>query len=146
VTPLLPRRVLNAIAAVVEIARYPTGRMRQSDLAGALGVKRRTLELALQALRDANLLRGFTGAGGGFTLGREAEEITLGDIARAIDRASEAEPLLGVSPRVAEVAVAAVTHAAAPFLRRLDSITVAELVADARRLEPASEPARHVSG
>src|SRR5882757_9661575 len=75
--PLLPRKGILAIAAVIDIALNARGRpVSAKALASRHGLPPRHLEPVLQALVRARILRGTRGPGGGYELAREAESIS----------------------------------------------------------------------
>ncbi|HTJ82870.1 MAG TPA: Rrf2 family transcriptional regulator [Polyangiaceae bacterium] len=114
-------------------------------------VVRRTIA----GLREAGILRSEKGHGGGWTLARPLEQVTLGDVYDALGT----PPPFSIGPRdpepkcLLEQAVNralgdALEQAEAILVARLRSVTVADLVADARRRtrhplgpRPAHEPA-----
>ena len=99
--PLLPRKGVLAIAAVIDIALHARGRpVAAKALATRHSLPPRHLEPVLQALVRHGILRGIRGPRGGYELAREQHRITADDILRAagtadeIDGASLAESLL----------------------------------------------------
>jgi Rrf2 family protein len=83
--PLLPRKGLLAIAAVIDVALHSG---HQPVVAKALAHRHRLpprhLEPVLQALVRQGVLKGIRGPRGGYQLAREARHITADDILRAI--------------------------------------------------------------
>ena len=90
VMPLLPRKGILAIAAVIDIAVNARG---QPVAAKALATRHRLpprhLEPLLQALVRHGILRGIRGPRGGYELAREQHRITADDILRAAGTADE---------------------------------------------------------
>jgi Rrf2 family transcriptional regulator, iron-sulfur cluster assembly transcription factor len=131
---LLPRRAVLAIAAVVDVALYAGSMPAASKpLAARHHLPPRHLELLLQRLVRANILKGVRGPRGGYELARERSEITAGEIVRAalaLSTAgpSEIEDSSGLFQKVIEPAV---RKAADGFLANLDAITVEDLCAEA---------------
>ena len=112
----LSRRVRLGIAAVAEIAGRPrTLVASMHDLAARFGMGQRYFEGLLRSLRDAGLIEGVRGRRGGFMLARPAAEISVLDIARALD------------PPADEPTPAALGYACAKFVAELDKISVADL-------------------
>lgn len=77
-----------ALRAVVFVA----GRMREGaavvstrSIALALGIPENYLEQIMAGLRGGGLLRSVRGAGGGFALAREPQNITAGEILRTVE-------------------------------------------------------------
>jgi Rrf2 family protein len=99
--PLLPRKGVLAITAVIDIALNARGRpVAAKALATRHRLPPRHLEPVLQALVRHGILRGIRGPRGGYELAREQHRITADDILRAagtadeIDGAALAESLL----------------------------------------------------
>jgi Rrf2 family protein len=55
-----------------------------SEVARVTNISRRFLEQLAMALKSHCILRGICGRNGGYVLGREADEITIGDVIRAV--------------------------------------------------------------
>ncbi len=77
-------KVDYAVRATLELAASDGGRLTR-ELAAAQGIPRRYLEAVLAQLRQAGIVVGQRGTSGGYTLGRPADEITIAEIARAVD-------------------------------------------------------------
>jgi Rrf2 family protein len=78
-------RIDYAVRALLELASAPTSRMTRDELAEAQDIPPRYLESILLQLRQGGLLIGQRGSGGGYTLGRGADKITIADVSRAVD-------------------------------------------------------------
>src|SRR5580704_19117709 len=93
--PLLPRKGILAIAAVIDIAVHARGRpVAAKALASRHRLPPRHLEPVLQALVRQGILKGVRGPRGGYELAREPSRITADDILRAAGTVEEtAEPL-----------------------------------------------------
>lgn len=74
-----------ALRALIELAAHEERRMTRQELAVAQGIPPRYLEALLGDLRKAGILFGQRGTAGGYELGRPAEEISVADVARAVD-------------------------------------------------------------
>src|SRR5262249_47174628 len=82
--PLLPRKGILAIAAVIDVALHSRGRpVSAKALAARHSLPPRHLEPVLQALVRDGILKGIRGPRGGYELARERERITADDILRA---------------------------------------------------------------
>src|SRR5882762_5637911 len=82
--PLLPRKGVLAIAAVIDIAHNARGRpVAAKALATRHRLPPRHLEPVLQALVRHGVLKGVRGPRGGYELARERRQITADDILRA---------------------------------------------------------------
>jgi Rrf2 family transcriptional regulator, iron-sulfur cluster assembly transcription factor len=91
--PVLSRRGILAIAAVVDIALQKDGRpVTAKALAARHGLSSRYLELLLQRLVRDDILKGFRGQRGGYRLVSEQSGVTANDILRtATKHATEEE-------------------------------------------------------
>jgi Rrf2 family protein len=82
--PLLPRKGVLAIAAVIDVAmRGRAHPISAKALAVRHGLPPRHLEPVLQALVRDGILKGVRGPRGGYALARERKEVTADDILRA---------------------------------------------------------------
>jgi Rrf2 family iron-sulfur cluster assembly transcriptional regulator len=130
---LLPNRAVLAIAAVVDVALYA----RPMPVASKALTERhhlspRSLELLLQGLVPANILRGVRGPRGGYELARERRRITVGEIVRAALALSTADPRdRGSSGLLQKVIEPSIRKAGDGFLVNLDALTVEDLCAEA---------------
>src|SRR5947209_14706899 len=88
--PLLPRKGVLAITAVIDIALNARGRpVAAKALAGRHQLPPRHLEPVLQALVRHGILKGIRGPRGGYELAREQRRISADDILRAADTADD---------------------------------------------------------
>jgi Rrf2 family transcriptional regulator, iron-sulfur cluster assembly transcription factor len=88
--PLLPRKGVLAIAAVIDIAVNARGRpVAAKALATRHRLPPRHLEPVLQALVRHGILKGIRGPRGGYELAREQNRITADDILRAASSAED---------------------------------------------------------
>src|SRR5215218_6232910 len=93
--PLLPRKGVLAITAVIDIALNARGRpVAAKALATRHRLPPRHLEPVLQALVRHGILKGIRGPRGGYELAREQGRITADDILRAAGTVDE----IGQSP------------------------------------------------
>ena len=74
-----------AVRAAVELAAAPPGPMTGEAISSAQQIPLPFLEKILAELRQAGIVRSQRGVGGGSELARPAEEITLGEVIRAVD-------------------------------------------------------------
>jgi Rrf2 family protein len=115
----LPRRVLLALAAVIDIAYYArTEPVSSKAIAERSGLMPRQLEAIMQRLSRAGIVVSMRGARGGYALARERRRISVADIVRALedgqDRydgpyAGAIEAALTPAERALDEALAAVT-------------------------------------
>jgi Rrf2 family protein len=78
-------KVDYAVRATLELAANDGSRLTRDELATAQDIPRRYLEAVMAQLRQAGIVVGQRGTSGGYTLGRPADEITIAEIARAVD-------------------------------------------------------------
>ena len=78
-------RVDYAIRALLEVSASEPARVSRDALAAAQDIPPRYLEAVLLDLRRAGILVGHRGSTGGYSMGRPATEITVADVARAVD-------------------------------------------------------------
>ena len=135
-------RLSVALHALLHMAER-TDPMTSAELAGCAGTNPVVIRRTFAGLRERGIVSSARGHGGGWTLARAPEAITLGEIQEAI-----AERVISV--RVPEeshgcLVERAVGHALDDAVReanrvldaRLATITVADLLADVHRLDRA---------
>ena len=75
-----------AVVLMTAAARYPAGaRLSATELSGDTGVPLPTAQKLMGQLATVGLLSSVRGAGGGFTLSRPADAISLADIVEAVE-------------------------------------------------------------
>jgi Rrf2 family protein len=83
---MITRRAKYALKAMLHLARAGNGvPMLIADLAAAEQIPRKFLEQILLDLKREGLLKSRMGKGGGYSLARPAERISLGEILRITD-------------------------------------------------------------
>jgi Rrf2 family transcriptional regulator, iron-sulfur cluster assembly transcription factor len=127
--PLLPRKGILAIAAVIDIALNSRGRpVAARALATRHRLPPRHLEPVLQALVRHGILRGIRGPRGGYELAREQRRITAEDILRAAGTADEPDEIaLADSHLLSKVVMPALGQAEDAFSQALARINVEDL-------------------
>lgn len=76
----------HAIMAMLALAIHDDqGAVRLSDLAAQQGISLSYLEQIFARLRNAGLVEGIRGPGGGYRLSRHANDITLAEIVQAVE-------------------------------------------------------------
>jgi Rrf2 family iron-sulfur cluster assembly transcriptional regulator len=135
--PLVSRKGILAIAAVIDVALYANGRpVSAKALAARHKLPPRHLEPVLQALVRDGILKGVRGPHGGYELARERKLITAEDILRAAGSAEEAgEPPLPTSALVSDVVRPALAEAERTFSTALGHINVEDIAKQAERLK-----------
>ncbi len=142
---VLPRRALLAIAAVLDVALLARANpLAAKELAARHALPPRQFEPLLQDLVRAGILRSARGPRGGYRLARERRRITLGDVARALNLARDAQTPAPGSALLAHVVVPAVAAAGDALLAELDRVTIEDLcrragVADAAEPREAAD-------
>ncbi|TAK46686.1 MAG: Rrf2 family transcriptional regulator [Xanthobacteraceae bacterium] len=128
--PLVPRRGILAIAAVIDIALHASTRPSSAkSLAMRYQLAPRHLEPLLQTLVHRGLLKGIRGPRGGYELGRDAKDITVANILDAALSQSAAEhPQFAESPLVSRIVVPAVEEAEQTMAQAFDHITIGALM------------------
>jgi Rrf2 family protein len=105
--------------------RGPQGKGRGvMAIAQAAGIPAPFLSKVLGRLVDRGLLRSKRGRGGGFVLGRPASDITLADVALALERRDDLERAF---PPVTGPAGAVLAPARKEFLERLQRTRLSDL-------------------
>jgi Rrf2 family protein len=131
--PLLPRKGVLAIAAVIDIALHANGRpVAAKALALRHDLPPRHLEPVLQALVRQGILKGVRGPRGGYELARDQGLITADDILRAAGTVDD----IGESPRTASallgnVVMPALAQAEQAFSSALGHISIEQLTRSA---------------
>ena len=133
--PLLSRKGILAIAAVIDVALHSRNRpLSAKALATRHNLRRRQLEPVLQALVHDGILRGVRGPRGGYELGLDQRTITAVEILRAAGTVEEgADTELHASSQVNDVVIPALAQAERTFAAALGKINIEELVLRAAR-------------
>ena len=133
--PLVSRKGLLAIAAVIDVALHERGRpVSAKSLAARHSLPARHLEPVLQALVRDGILRGIRGPRGGYELARERRRVTADDILRAAGTIEDdSHTAHAASPLLSDVVLPAIGQAERSFSVALARISLDELV---RRAEP----------
>jgi Rrf2 family iron-sulfur cluster assembly transcriptional regulator len=138
--PLLARKGLLAIAAVIDIAVHRGHPLSARALAARYGVPTRHFEPLLQALAQRGIVKGIRGARGGYKLGRERSRISADQIAQAAGMVADA--ILHAPSHVLDVVMPALAGAERAFSAALARITLDDLV---RRAQLVLNPPGGVS-
>lgn len=139
--PLLPRKGVLAIAAVIDIALHGHGRpVAAKALAMRHDLPPRHLEPVLQALVRQGILKGVRGPRGGYELAREQRRITADDILRAAGTVEEnGGSRLSTSSLLGQVVMPALAQAERAFSSALGDISVEELARSAEAMRQSAE-------
>ena len=126
--PLVPRKGVLAIAAVIDVAVNARSRpVSAKALASRNMLPPRHLEPVLQALVRDGILKGIRGPHGGYEIAREHEKITAEDILRSAGSVDEGEPELPDSPILNHVVHPALAQAEHLFSAALRGVTLADM-------------------
>jgi Rrf2 family protein len=128
--PVVPRRGLLAIAAVIDVALHASGRpVSAKAIAARNNLPPRHLEPMLQALVRDGILKGVRGPHGGYELGRTGEQISADDILRAASAVEDGDEVpLPASVIVAEVVLPTLAEIERTFSAALGRIVVSDLI------------------
>ena len=126
-----------ALRALMRLAGEPARSFATSEIASEFGISRNHLAKVVRDLADGGFISTQRGAGGGFTLARPPQAITLGEVVRALEaRHALVECFRDdggccvLTPRCRlKVKLAAAREA---FMRELDATTLAECAYPAR--------------
>jgi Rrf2 family protein len=136
IMPLVSRKAVLAIAAVIDIAINARCRpVSAKVLAARHKLPPRHLEPALQALVREGILKGVRGPHGGYALAREHRRVTAEDILRAAGHADDGALPLPVSTLVNDVVRPALAEAERSFSAALRRISVEDLRRAAEKLK-----------
>ena len=91
----LSKKCEYAFRALFAVARRPEQQFSIAELARREGIPTKFLEQILLGLRHAGILTSKRGVGGGYALRRLPEEITVGEVVRAMDGPLPAPPSAG---------------------------------------------------
>jgi Rrf2 family protein len=139
--PLLPRKGVLAIAAVIDIALHANGRpVAAKSLALRHDLPPRHLEPVLQALVRQGILKGVRGPRGGYELARKQDRISADDILRAAGTADEiGEPPVSQSSLLTDVVMPALAQAEQAFSVALGDISIEQLTRNAAATRQVAE-------
>jgi Rrf2 family protein len=140
--PLLPRKGVLAIAAVIDVAIQAQGQpVSAKALAARHGLPPRHLEPVLQALVRYGILKGIRGPRGGYELARDRRRVTANDILRAAGSVEDADAAHAGSDLLTKVVLPAVASAEQEFGIALARINLEDLARDAQALKTDAEAA-----
>lgn len=137
--PLLPRKGVLAVAAVIDVAMQERGQpISAKTLAARHGLPPRHLEPVLQALVRCGILRSIRGPRGGYQLARDRRRVTANDILRAAGTVEESETMHGGSDLLNKVVLPAMANAEYEFGSALARINVEDMARNAQALGKAA--------
>jgi Rrf2 family protein len=134
--PLLPRKGVLAIAAVIDVALQAQGSpISAKTLAARHGLPPRHLEPVLQALVRDGILKGIRGPRGGYELHRDRRHVTAHDILRAAGSVEGIDEQPAGSGLLNKVVLPALANAELEFGVALGRINVDDMARTAARLD-----------
>ncbi len=140
--PLLPRKGVLAIAAVIDVAIQAQGQpVSAKMLAAHHGLPPRHLEPVLQALVRCGILKGVRGPRGGYELARDRRRVNANDILRAAGTVDEADEAQIGSEFLTKIVLPALTQAEQEFGIALARISLEDLARDAQTLRSSAKAA-----
>lgn len=120
-----------ALRALMRAAGEPTRLFATGDIAAEFGISRNHLAKVVRDLADGGFISTQRGAGGGFTLARPPQSITIGEVVRTLEKGQglvecfrEDGGACVLTPRCRLKAKLAAAREA--FMRELDAMTLAE--------------------
>ena len=133
--PLLSRKGVLAIAAVIDVALQTQGRpISAKTLAARHGLPPRHLESVLQALVRDGILKGIRGPRGGYELARERRRVSANDILRAAGSVEDVDERPADSDLVNKVVLPALAGAEQEFGVALSRINLDDMAKSAEAL------------
>jgi len=145
--PLLPRKAVLAVAAVIDVAMQEHAKpISAKTLASRHGLPPRHLEPVLQALVRCGILKGIRGPRGGYELARDRRRITANDILQAAGTVEDSDEPQSGSELVTKVVLPAVAAAEREFGVALSRINVEDLTRDAQGIEERQPEAQAAEG
>jgi len=133
--PLLSRKGVLAIAAVIDVALQMQGRpISAKTLASRHGLPPRHLESVLQALVRDGILKGIRGPRGGYELARERRLVSANDILRAAGSVEDTDERPADSELVNRVVLPALANAEHEFGVALGRINLDDMARSAETL------------
>jgi Rrf2 family protein len=133
--PLLSRKGVLAIAAVIDVALQAQGRpISAKTLAARHGLPPRHLESVLQALVRDGILKGIRGPRGGYELARERNRVSANDILRAAGTVEDVDESPADSALVNKVVLPALAGAEHEFAVALSRINLDDMTKSAEAL------------
>ncbi len=127
-----------SLRMLIHLAVKPGGRATIAEVAGAYGISQAHLMKVAHLLGQAGHVTTQRGRGGGLTLARPADRITVGEVVRCMEPDMDVVPCLagGSCAILPACRLKRTMHEArAAFLAVLDGTTIAELAAPEARLQ-----------
>ncbi len=130
------------VKAMFDLAQHiGEGPVSLKNIADRQGISEHYLEQLISGLRKAGLVKSVRGAQGGYTLAKEPDKITVGDVIRVLEGPiAPVDCVAEEDPEICEKAECCVTRGIWEKVRDsiaqvLDSITLEDMVKDAEKLK-----------
>ena len=139
--PLFNAKLDYALRAVVDLALQPSTIACQSrEIAARQDIRGPYLDQILAVLKREGIVRSIRGAGGGYTLARSPQRITVGEVVRAIVGShllvsGDGPGPDGGGPCSAYTVRQFQERMEAQLAAALDSVSIADLASDKQRLD-----------
>ena len=134
------QRLDYTLRSMIALAALEPGRwIAGGELADRLGMPRRFVEQQLTAMSKRGLVRCHRGAGGGCSLARPAEAISLGQVVRAVQGT-----VLDVPHASGSAASEVWGRVADGLAASMDAVSLASLAARQRELDEMSDLIYHI--
>lgn len=146
----LSKKARIGIMALIYIeAHKAEGHVALATIAEKANISQQYLEQTITGLRRADIVTGIKGAQGGYELNRDAKDITVADIIKAIEGDyhldAENAPKGSVVPEIADVVQESVIEKANNSLdAAFEGVTLEELVSDYKKRSLANEPMYYI--
>ena len=133
-------RLSAALHVLVHMAERPDAALTSAEMAAFVGTNPVVIRRGFAGLRQAGIVTSVKGHGGGWRLARPAEAVTLAEIQHALGErvvsltAFDVPPTCLILRAVTAALDEAMQEAERALDRRLATLTLADLAADARRL------------
>ena len=138
------------LRAMIDIAQYSEIEpVSISSIALRQGISEGYLEQLVTKLKKADLIRSIRGAGGGYVLAKETEDISVGDVLRALEGSLEPVECSANSPNEScEAAGSCVTKYVWQKIndsinRTVDEMKIKELVEESKRVKSDNSALKH---
>lgn len=141
----LSTRARYGLRALIDLGLYSENEaVSIQSIAARQGISEGYLEQLMALLKKAGLVTSIRGAGGGYRLGRPAEEISVGDVLRVLEGSLEAarcdgyggeEPCQDAKVCVAKVVWKRINDS---ITNAVDTLMLAELIEEGRRIQENS--------
>ena len=123
-----------SLRVLIHLATRPDGRSSIGEIAMAYGISRNHLMKVVNELGHGGFITTIRGRGGGFTLARSADAITIGEVVRFSERDLTLADCGSCAIRPACGLVSVLGDAMNAFLAVLDRATIASVSSDRDRL------------